>query len=653
MSLACLVKVSPLSIVTGARIDVYAASRDDSSILGLNGIMWEPALVTAPTLTMTLWDGDFTSPVQPGGATIPLQMNVLKHTYAADGCLWTGAPVEIYAEEPGTAWPWTLRFKGKVSGFNRKDQEQTLTASVDTEPFQANVLTATYAGTGGAEGSTSLKDRVKPLVIGRASNVEPVLIDEINSVYQFSGYGAIESVTALYERGASFGSKTADYATYADLVAATIPAGRWATSLATGMVRLGAPAAGVITGDVRGHKVTTVTARLTGAVITALAGIAGISSSLLDSASLTALDTALPYPINLVLTEQTTFFDIANTLARCCNCQSGVDLLGLFFVSQVGFSGSDALTLDTSGTQYPEVLRSDELDTSVPYYRTAFGAQRSWRVHTADEIAWYANLLPMGTYSSTATYREGNWVTLADGSAWLYINATASSGHAPPTWPTTSNAYWDNLNGPMTASSVKYADGTTIETLKPAEGGATNGAPTGSPVGDIDAGDVSSTINLGGGVADNQVGTGAIIANAVSADSLVITNAAVNLLPAGTMVDLQTLSFTCKGGDVLLWGRFDTQWTITSGQNTYYVTYQLLRNGTPIAVFGPGCAGWIVPGTIGSTGNGAPFAFSWIDYPGAGAVTYKLQAMVTTVGTGTFSSIVANRRQLMLIEVKK
>jgi hypothetical protein len=472
MALASLVKISPLNISTGTRIDVYASSVDDALVNGLNGVVWEPALVAAPTLAMTLWDGDFTSAVQPGGATIPLKMNVLKQTYAADGCLWTGAPVEIYAEAPGTAWPWALRFKGKISGFSRRDQTLTLTAEVDNEPFAADVLVNTYAGTGGAEGSSNLKDRVKPLVIGWASNVEPVLLDEVNSVYQFSGYGAIEAVTTLYERGSDFGASVGDFASYAALVAATIPAGRWGTCLAAGMVRLGAPAAGVITGDVRGHRVGGTTPRLTGAIITALYGLAGISSSVVADSSLTALDAAVPFPINLVMTDQRSFFDIANELARCCNWQSGVSLLGVFFVARVDFTGSEVLTVNTSGSVFPQVLRSDELDTSIPYYRTVFGAARSWRVHTGDEVAFYYTIEDRGLYNASVTYKGGQVVNLPNQSRWIYENATPSAGNAPPTWPTTSNAWWTNLSGPAVATSINYADGSSIESLKPAEANA-------------------------------------------------------------------------------------------------------------------------------------------------------------------------------------
>lgn len=66
------------------------------------------------------------------------------------------------------------------------------------------------------------------------------------------------------------------------------------------------------------------------------------------------------------------------------------------------------------------------------------------------------------------------------------------------------------------AAEVAYLDGTPAQDLQPAEAGATSGAPAGTVVGDITADDVSSTIAAGGGVADNQVDTAAILDNAVT-----------------------------------------------------------------------------------------------------------------------------------------
>lgn len=473
MAYSCVAIISPLDPSTGSRVTIRVASANDRRVTGLNSLTWEPAITSPPVLSITLFNGDFIAAVDAGEAKLPLAMETIKKTWpAADTYIWTGAPVEIYAEEIGTAWPWTKRFAGRVTSLARDAQKLSLTAKVDQEALSANVLTATYAGTGGAEGGLDLKGKVKPLLIGRAQNVQPVLIDADNSVYQFSGYGPIEAVATLYERGSDFYSGVGDYASYALLVAATIPPGSWGTCLAQGMVRLGAPQYGVITGDVWGHKIGSATPRLTGAVIQALATIAGVSGTYIDSASLSAMDTAVPYPINFALEEQATFADAARRLALPCGYQSGIGLTGLYFVTKADLSATPALTMNARGSTSPQVAVSSEAEVSPPYYKTIMGAARSWRVHSADEISFTATIVPKGAWSNTTTYREGNEVSQPDGSTYIYINTTASSGHAPPTPPTTSNTWWAQTNPPLMADGIRYTDGTPIQSLQPAQAGA-------------------------------------------------------------------------------------------------------------------------------------------------------------------------------------
>lgn len=468
--LHCLVMVSPLH-ASGERRSVYAASASLRDITGLAGKVWEPALIQAPTLQMSLFNGDFQEPPSPGAATLPLQMGVLKHSYPwADDCVWGGAPVEIRVGEKGEMWPWRLIFAGSVNGYERKAETLTLTAQVDFD--DRDVMVRTYAGTGGAEGPIDLAGKAKPLAIGWPRNIQPLLIDAVNSVYQFSGYGPIEAVTTLYERGADFGASTGNHASYAALVAATIAPGKWATCLAEGLIRLGAPEYGVVTGDIKGHVVSGTSPRQTGAILTALAAISGIDPATLLSASLADMDVAVPHPVSLVITSQIKFLEVARRMVLPCNHIGAVSLTGQFFTMPVGFDGDPAFTLDARGRSVPQVIDSLEQDTSPPFWKTTFGAARCWRVHTSDEIAFSAPLLPMGRFDIAKTYREGNIVDLADGSTWIYINAAATAGNAPPAPPATSNAWWSLRSQAYDASGLRYLDGTLIEDLQPSEPGS-------------------------------------------------------------------------------------------------------------------------------------------------------------------------------------
>lgn len=442
---AILAQLSPRDPVADARVTVRACSVQDRRVAGLTNGPWFPAMSAPPVQTVVLFDGDFSSDVQPGSVSFTLELDKIRDANIRR-YLWSGAPVILYSGTPGDAWPWTQSFAGKVARWEASGNYLKLTVDVDTSPFEADVLTSTYAGTGGAEGDANLKLKPKPWLFGRATNVEPVLIDAVNSVYQFSAYGPIQAVTTLFERGSAFGAAVGDYATYAALVAATIPAGRWGTCLAAGMIRLGAPAYGVITADLDGHVESGAFLRLTGAIISCIATKAGVSAGLIDSVSLAALDTAIAAlcpaggNVNLYLTDQDKVIEVARRMALPCNAQAGVSWLGKLFAVRVAV-GAAAITLDGQGKRSPQVFQSVEVDVSVPYWRIVMGGQRVWRVHTYDEIATYARLVNLGPYAAGTTYREGNMVQ-DQGSSWLYVNGTAGAGNAPPTLPTTSNAFW-------------------------------------------------------------------------------------------------------------------------------------------------------------------------------------------------------------------
>lgn len=448
-----LAELTPLDPASGARVTLRACSSDDRAITALGGERWWPAIHEMPSLGIKLFDGDFSSNVDPGGASFTVLIDKLARI-DPDARLyrWGGAKVKLYSGESGDAWPWPTAFEGLLERFEQQANRLKIQARVDTEPFEKPVLTLAYAGTGGAEGGADLKNKVKPWVLGRAANVEPLLIDATNSVFQFSAYGPIEAVTALYERGSDFGASVGNFASYAALVAAAIPRGRWGTCLAEGLVRLGAPPFGVITGDVDGDKPGGVWIRNTGAIISRMATNAGVASSLIDSASLAALDLAVPYNINLVLTDQTSVLDIARRLARPCNAQAGISWTGKLFVCRVAI-GTPVITLDAQGRRRPGVLSSVESDVSPPYWRIEMGAKRSWKVHSPDEIAFAAALVDRGLYAAGETYREGNIVDLANGSRWLYINPSPTSGNAPPATGT-SNAWWSRLRAPLTTADI-------------------------------------------------------------------------------------------------------------------------------------------------------------------------------------------------------
>ncbi len=441
-----LIELTPLDPVTGTRPTLRLSSTQDRTVNGLNSVRWWPGILRKPSLSIGLFDGDFTSVAAPGQAALDLSLVALeKLDSSARRFVWAGAGIAIYAGTSGQSWPWASVFSGKVKSFRAAASKLSVTATIDDEPFSVQVLSASYAGTGGIEGGADIKGKPKPWAFGAPKNIEPVLIDSVNSVFQVSAYGAIKNVVTLYERGAAFGASYGDYANYAALVAAAIPAGRWATCLASGLIRLSAPPYGLITADIEGDYQGGTWRRLPGAILQRIASALSISSGALDTTSLNALDTyAATLPsggnISLYLTEQGDFLDLAQRIVLSFNAQACISLLGQLFVARATI-GSSVATLDSQQTRLPRVTECVETDVSPPYSKIQMGAQKCWRVHTFDEIAFQAELIDKGQYDAAVAYREGNIVTMVDGSRWVFIGATPLTGSTP----SDANANWDRM----------------------------------------------------------------------------------------------------------------------------------------------------------------------------------------------------------------
>ena len=465
-----LAELTPLNPVTGLRETLRASSANDSKVTGLNDLIWQPAISVPPILGIRLFKGDFDGTIAPSGGSITIQIDRYMRTNpAARGFIWQGARIKLWAGNLGQAWPWTQVFEGVVDGdsFTAQGNKVSLNVKSDISPFEKDALTLKYLGTGGIEGGEGLKGQVKPFLLGRCSNVEPVLIDAVNNVYQFSGYGPIQAVNTLYERGSAFPVSSGNHATYAALVAASVPNGGWATCINSGLIRLGAPQYGVITGDVDGDSFGGTWRRKTGEIVQRIASNAGISGALIDTASWNALDTALSSlpnqgRIGYFMDSQRSVLDVAAALAAPCNAQTGVSLLGKLFACRMVI-GAGSLVLDAQQRQLPRVTSSEESGVSPPFSYMQFGYDKAWRVHTSDEIAFVAitdgspgpaglsnatvfafkrSATPPTNPSATATYTFATGVLTGLNNGWtqavpasdgnpLYVIAATVSANTP------------------------------------------------------------------------------------------------------------------------------------------------------------------------------------------------------------------------------
>ena len=454
-----LAELDTLDPIAGTRKTIRVTNANIASVTSLNGVSWRPAMASEPELSMRTFKGDFDGQATVGVGSMSILLGQIVQLDAnAKRFAWGSTKVKIWAGVAGQAWPWTQYFDGEVDAFTSQDGKVSLTLKVSTKPFEREALYLSYAGTGGLEGGSDLAGRPKPWLLGRCKGVEPVLINATDSVFQVSAYGAISAVTGLFERGAAFGVSAGDYPTYAALVAGAIPAGRWATCLASGLIRLGAPPYGTITADVDGDAPGGTWRRKTGEIITRIATGAGLLSSDLDATSMTALDAALAaFPnqgrIGVYLTEQIDVMSLAAQLAAPCNAQAGISLMGKLFAVRPSFA-SPSLTLDAQQRRQPVVGSNSESGVSPPFSTVEMGYERCWRVHQFSEIAFYATLVDLGAYDAATVYREGNMITdPATGKRYLYINPTPSAGNAPP-----NVLYWDDIGSSGAAGTTRYPE---------------------------------------------------------------------------------------------------------------------------------------------------------------------------------------------------
>jgi hypothetical protein len=125
---------------------------------------------------------------------------------------------------------------------------------------------------------------LKPYIFGSVSNILPKVVNKFDLIYQVS-VNQPSSLT-VYDGGLAL-SSSGNFTTLAGLMAATIPAGTYATCLALGLFRLGALPAFEITADV----VEGATLAVRSAARVAQRILALLSVSNIDTASFDALHT--------------------------------------------------------------------------------------------------------------------------------------------------------------------------------------------------------------------------------------------------------------------------------------------------------------------------------------------------------------------------
>ena len=176
---------------------------------------------------------------------------------------------------------------------------------------------------------------------------------------------------------------------------------------------------------------------------------------------------------------------------------------------------------------------------------------------------------------------------------------------------------------PSSLAGINASEGGKLSGIAP---GATVGAPLGTPVGSISAGDVSATINFGGGVANNKVLGPAIVPYEVTATSIAV--ASYFDVAADQTVDNPTLALNATGSSAV---RVDVSFSSYRTAGSGLMTAAIIR-----IVGGVETQLRIGGATTTSPTTTPPTSFFFVDYPPAGTVEYRLRFYASSAAGNQF-----------------
>lgn len=327
--------------------------------------------------------------MQAGWGEITLNNAGGDYDYLATGYAFDGGSITIRDGDPSRPFAeHTVVLSGQMDGATVGTDEVTITIRDFGTRLDTAVLVNTYGGTGGADGTEDFEGKRKPRVFGRCRNITAPLVIPTSLAYQLSD-GPISAVSACYVRGAAL-TAGADYATLAALLAATVPAGSFATCLAEGWGRIAYASSGEsgqvtwdVSGDATGGYVET-----TGGIVQRLLTLAGLTTAEIDTAAFTALDAAQSAPVGffLALDDSSTFADVIARLVKGIGAWAGFTMAGVYTIGRlVAPAGTPVLSLSELDIA-EDGLRSRDMpaDLFPPPWRWRVKYDRNWTTQESD-----------------------------------------------------------------------------------------------------------------------------------------------------------------------------------------------------------------------------------------------------------------------------
>ncbi|EIZ79238.1 hypothetical protein WSK_2083 [Novosphingobium sp. Rr 2-17] len=380
----CLVEISAIVPATGAiqtiRLSSVGAS---SSAVILDGNRWLPFLTETPQTTVKV--------VEDGRINLTVDHGRIAFAAVGSAAAWRdlmfdGARARVFVGEEGAPFSaYEQHFEGTCGAHTTEKSIVSIPLVGRGDRLEkTNLLTSSFAGTGGVEGTSDIAGNLKPVAFGRCLNIEPVLVDAAKQVYQVHD-GAIDDIEMVFENALAVNSAPLTAANASALYSMSIPEGQWAKCPAAGIFRLGGQPSGLVTADVRGAKIGGVYSSNIATIATAILTRAGVLSAHIDPVTFAAFGDK---SWSLYADTQMSVWEAVTTAFAHAAGIVFADETGVFRAGSY-LSNATPTTLMADRSSLPLVITgtTKQLEVSPPVWRLKYGHSRAWRVHTTSEIS--------------------------------------------------------------------------------------------------------------------------------------------------------------------------------------------------------------------------------------------------------------------------
>lgn len=259
MSEICFIEARPRVVATGAEATIRLAGGGADARYYRGGQHYRAGVIAPPRFAALFgfddngWTGG-TVPTSgelgfmPGDPNLIVELSVY---------YWRDAAITVDAGEETAALP--RRLTGTIADVANNDGQLVFAIADPSKLIDKPVLGTGFAGSGGIEGPVEATGRAKRRSWGRVFNVEGLLLDKVNNIYEFGDPACpIKSFLQVRDMGrAGFVVEIAWQgsvaATFAALAAATAPEGGCVAAPSIACVKWWTVPAGPLTADIEGE----------------------------------------------------------------------------------------------------------------------------------------------------------------------------------------------------------------------------------------------------------------------------------------------------------------------------------------------------------------------------------------------------------------